>query len=275
MKLKKLLSVLLAVVMVFSTGIMAFAGETEDVSFTEGVFTYFTHSLSDGKVRLEKCDPSVAGKVVIPDETEQGYQVVGISNAAFKGCTNVTEIQIGEILQLMTDHDFSMCNNVVRFSVDENNKSCCADEYGVLYNVDKTIMIAYPPASPVEDYVIPDGVVRINAVFNNCVNLKTLTIPKSLGFRKGCGFDNCPNLTDVYFDGIERKWISMDGGPWATEKNNITMHYGRMNLFEFLEYSFWDLGAFFGPLIYVLGVTFGVIFIPPINLFKEFIGLLK
>lgn len=272
MKFKKLLSVILAVVMVFGTSILAFADETETVIFTEGIFTY---SLRNGDVRLEKCEASVEGKVVIPDETEQGYQVVAISNTAFKGCINVTEIEIGENLHLETHHDFTMCNNLVRYSVDENNKSCCADEYGVLYSADKTIMIAYPPASPVENYVIPDGVVRINAVFNNCVNLKTLTIPESLEFRKGCGFDNCPNLTDVYFGGIERDWLLMDGGPWSTEKNNINMHYRRMNLFDYLKNASGDLGAFFGPFIYVLGVTAGLIVLFPVNLVRTFINWIK
>ena len=272
MKLKRLLSVFLAVIMVFSTSIAAFADETETVIFTEGIFTY---SLRNNKVRLEKCDPSVEGKIVIPDETEQGYDVVAISNAAFKGCTNVTEIEIGENLQLETHQDFTMCEKIVRYSVDENNKSCCADEYGVLYNADKTIMIAYPPASPVEDYVVPDGVVRINAVFNNCVNLKTLTIPKSLNFRKGCSFDNCPNLTDVYFGGIERDWLLMDGGPWSTEKNNINMHYGKMTLKDYLENASWSLGAFFGPFIYAFGVTAALIVLFPVNLVRSFIDWIK
>lgn len=272
MKLKRLLSVFLAVIMVLSTGIVAFADETEFVTFTEGIFTY---SLRDGNVRLEKCDPSVGGKVVIPDETEQGYKVIAISYTAFKGCADVTEIEIGENLYLETHQRFSDCNNIVRFSIDKNNKSCCADEYGVLYSADKTIMIAYPPASPVEDYVIPDGVVTINAVFKNCVNLKTLTVPESLAFRSGCDFENCPNLTDIYFGGTERDWQFMDGASWLTEKNNITMHYRAENIFDFFENASWGLGAFFGPLIYVLGTTVGMIVLFPVNLVRSLIDWIK
>ncbi len=239
MKLKKLLSIFLAAIMIFNIGIVAVAAAPK--TFTEGIFTY---EPAGGKATLVKCDTSAKGKVVIPAMTQNGYAVDIVDSKAFENCSDITEIEIGENVLYVRYNPVPGCSSLARFSVNEKNKMFFADEYGVLYTADRKILEAYPGASEMENYVILDGVIRLNAAFDSCSNLKTLTIPESVEFRKYCAFTDCPRLTDIYFGGLEGEWLYMDGSAWETEENNITVHYRNKTIKEHFDHILNEIGLF-------------------------------
>ena len=73
-------------------------------------------------------------------------------------------------------------------TVDENNQYYSSDEYGVLFDKEKTKLMQYPAAAPAESYVIPDGVTAFILdwygptlyPFDGAHNLKEITIPASV-----------------------------------------------------------------------------------------------
>jgi len=70
---------------------------------------------------------------------------------------------------------------IEKFIIAENNPKYSSDEYGVLFNHDKSELIRFPKCNPIEIYEIPDGVTHIcNGAFDGSKNLKTVTIPESL-----------------------------------------------------------------------------------------------
>ena len=64
------------------------------------------------------------------------------------------------------------------FEVDCNNNYYCSDEYGVLYNKDKTTLISYPDLSKNKTYIIPETVEKIEKLHS--LYLENLVIPKNV-----------------------------------------------------------------------------------------------
>lgn len=98
---------------------------------------------------------------------------------------------------------------IEKFIVAENNPKYSSDEYGVLFNQNKTEIIRFPKCSPIEIYEIPEGVLRIGSgAFDESENLKTVTIPESLGgissstFEKSSVYTNPQNWDkDIFYVG--------------------------------------------------------------------------
>ena len=229
---KNLLSVILCAVLLFTTVSTAFAAD-EYERFTEGLFTY---RAKDGEAEIMKCDTSASGDIVIP-ATANGYPVTYVCVEAFKDCSLITSITVGENISYFRFNPFPGCSSLERFIVDEKNIHYTTDEYGVLYTHNMKGLVAYPGASKMENYVIPDGVEHLHAVFDCCANLKTLTVPESADYRENCKFKNCPNLTDVYVGDIKRSWELMNGGDWDFEEG-VTVHCREETTLEKLEFKF-------------------------------------
>lgn len=97
-------------------------------------------------------------------------------------------------------------NNIEKYVIADNNPKYSSDEYGVLFNNDKTEIILFPKCSPIESYDIPEGVMSIGSgAFDETVNLKTVTVPESLEnlsdstFKKSAVYSNPENWEDGLF----------------------------------------------------------------------------
>ena len=105
--LKKLLSVILCAVLLFTTASTAFAAE-EYERFTEGLFTYIA---KDGEAEIMKCDTNASGDVVIP-ATANGYPVTYVCVEAFKDCSSITSITVGENISYFRFNPFPGCSSL-------------------------------------------------------------------------------------------------------------------------------------------------------------------
>lgn len=106
----------------------------------------------------------------------EGLETIG--RCAFKGCALAGDVNIPSTVTEIGESAFSDCR-VTAFNVSDLNSNYMS-ENGVLYNADKTTLIAYPQAK-VGAYEIPEGVVKINnGVFSGCDKITTLTIPASV-----------------------------------------------------------------------------------------------
>ncbi len=160
-----------------------------------------------------------------------------IGDSAFLNCYNLREIIIPESVITIGDDAFQFAG-VPTITVNKNNPNYSSDEYGVLFNKNKTKLIQYPNGNVKQDYKIHDSVTTIeeNAfsgsdnllsviipktiskidkfTFSNCHKLKSITIPDTVKSIEHWAFKYCNSLKDVFYYGTEEQWseIFVDEG---------------------------------------------------------------
>ena len=91
---------------------------------------------------------------------------------------------------------FVYCTNLISIEVENENNSLVS-EGGVLFNIDKTVLIRYP-AGKTGAYIIPNKVITIeDGSFHTCMGLTEITLPNSLTKIGDGAFHTCPNLAAV------------------------------------------------------------------------------
>lgn len=151
-----------------------------------------------------------------------------IGEEAFYGCDKLTGIFLPESLKEIRRAALCKCNCLEKINISENNKFFTSDD-GVLYDKEKTELIAYPPArrqgSP---YIMPEGVESIRAyafyqcnlpdiiftgslkrigdfAFYGCLNLETLYFPANLQEIGESAFEDCTSFSSIVLpEGIKR-----------------------------------------------------------------------
>lgn len=170
-----------------------------------------------------------------------------IGKSAFKNCKSLVHVEIPASVSSIDSGVFRGCQHLRSIQVDPKNKyyksSSNKRDGGdyVLFNKNKSLLIAYPASSREVQYDVPDSVVTISdwafseaqklnrisipdsvqsigeGAFCNCVLLDEVEIPDSVVRMDDCVFRGCDNLerviipdsvTDIgwgLFDGCEGK----------------------------------------------------------------------
>lgn len=123
--------------------------------------------------------------------------VKSIGEDAFISCESLTNVNIPESVENIGSGAFSHCTSITEFYVDKGNNYYASEE-GVLFNRDKTTLIAYPAGDLQNKYIIPESITVIgNDAFSSCINLSDIKIPNSVT-RIGSGaFMKCSNLEEI------------------------------------------------------------------------------
>jgi hypothetical protein len=147
--------------------------------------------------------------------------VTNIGGGAFDGCITLADVTIPESVTSIGRYAFRGCPELVNFEVDADNSKFIA-ENSVLFNKDKTTLVAYPAASGA--YTIPDGVARIGeGAFGGCADLTGITVgdavtsvgygafngcTRLVNFEVGAGNANLSSGNGVLFDKDKTKLIA-------------------------------------------------------------------
>ncbi len=134
-------------------------------------------------------------------EAELPETLVSIGSQAFMHCYSLNAF-IPASVENISEHSFMLIKG---FTVDENNPYYSSDEYGVLFNKDKTELICLPSCNEITEYTVPDGVVKIHNTSQYNGNLVKISFPESLREISEGAFAMSGGLEAVNFsEGIEK-----------------------------------------------------------------------
>lgn len=175
--------------------------DTLNNTTTETVTTEKTYKTSGTYADTIKWKYDEANSTFIFEGTGEVRRSSGVIDSNESSCVHIAEnIRFEEGITDIEKHIVMMFDNaktvylpasydgiipeflkIEKYIVSENNPKYSSDEYGILFNHDKTELIRFPKSSPIEIYEIPEGVLRIvSNAFDETENLKTVTVPESL-----------------------------------------------------------------------------------------------
>ncbi len=223
--MKKLLTVILVVVLTFSVLILSGCksqkvevpennGENINWNYDETT-NVLTISGMGAMPDYDSLNPQPWGdtcaKTVV---IEEGITRIGAN--AFSNCRDIVNVTIPNTVTEIGESAFACCNIEVLeipysvtkidlpadefiyidcYKVDENNKYYSSDEFGALFNKDKTELLFCP--KKLTSYQIPESVTEIGyCAFHNS-NLTSITIPDGVTNIGDFAFFSCVQLMDI------------------------------------------------------------------------------
>jgi len=123
--------------------------------------------------------------------------VTSIEQCAFGLCSSLTAINIPASVTSIGDDAFILCSSLTTINVDSSNSRYLSIN-GVLFNINASMLIAYPAGNAATSYSIPSSVTSIgDRAFFNCKALVSITIPSSVTSIESDAFNGCSSLTSI------------------------------------------------------------------------------
>lgn len=145
---------------------------------------------------------SALGEFAIPDNVEV------IEAEAFRG-NSVTKLLIGKGVRDIGDA-FASCDSLKSVVVDEENPYFSVDSEGVIFNKDKSLLLAYPQAKGSDNYTVPEGTKTIAPLaFADITRLKSISLPITLTGFGDDAFKDCKFLKTVFYTGTLDGWCKI------------------------------------------------------------------
>ena len=141
--------------------------------------------------------------------------LTSIGSNAFASCSALTSMSLPASVTTIGNTAFANCAKLPAFSVDAANTSF-STAGGVLFNFNKTTLIAYPRAKSGASYAIPSGVTNIgNSAFLSCSGLTSITLPAGLTTLGDASFQNT-NVSSIF---LPASVTAISGNPffWCTK----------------------------------------------------------
>lgn len=133
---------------------------------------------------------------------ETGYAIPAtvekISDDAFENCISLQTVSVPASVTEIGSRVFFNCG-LESIIVDSANSSYSSDEFGVLFDKNKTKLIQYPCNAGAQEYQVPASVKEIeNAAFHNVINLRGVALPDGMEAVGDYAFLFCENLEYVH-----------------------------------------------------------------------------
>ena len=196
-KLAFLFTMLLSMV-----GVQTFAHDLA-VENADGV-TIFYNYINDGtelEVAQYPSDLKYEGNVVIPDEVtyeNETYQVTGIGDGAFSGCSDLTSVTIPNSVTSIGNAAFWYCSGLTSITIPNSVTSIGVDTFHM--------------CTGLTSISIPNSVTSIGGcAFSGCEGLTSVTIPNSVTSIGDGAFEDCTDLKKVIVKDIAA-WCNISFG---------------------------------------------------------------
>lgn len=163
------------------------------------------------------------GMVVIPDSVA----VIGLD--AFRSCASIRGITLGRGTTTLEEGAFRDCTSLAQFAVAKGNTAFMADQWGVLYSRDQTMLHYYPAGRAWPYYNVSDSTTTIGSyAFSSCQNLVNLFVPKTVTsfkttYYSASGISNCPSTTICCYRGSAAASYAISNSLTAWYMDNYDM----------------------------------------------------
>lgn len=123
--------------------------------------------------------------------------LINLEGGVFYNCTSLEEVNIAESVELIGDAAFSMCISLKSINVKNSNKYY-SSKNGILYNKDRSCLIAYPMAKKDTSFTLPKEVKEMKErVFSNNTYLEKVELNNNVKIIPNFAFSNCSNLIEI------------------------------------------------------------------------------
>ena len=143
------------------------------------------------------------------------YPVTAIGTDAFMywtGDENITRIYISQNVDTISPTVFTYCPSLSVIRVDTSNPFFSAGDDGILYNKEKTTLIAFPRGSKIGGtFSIPTSVTSIADYAFLSGNLTTIIIPNKVTNIDKYAFSYCSNLQELIVRPSNPSFSTQDG----------------------------------------------------------------
>lgn len=233
--LKKILAAVLAVVMLMSIAVTAFAA---DYSFAY----YIANEYEDVYVTAFRGEVPADGYVEIPDEID-GHRVIGVAEHTFDNLQELKGISVSEYVIDIHEDAFYGCNNIidvhVRVEEDEDifNSEEWFEEHKQDYVIENDTLVKYKGTDKI--VTIPYNCVKISKeAFKDNTDITTVYFEKNLKVIEESAFEGCkylanviiaPGITDIEvgknaFEGT--KWLANYPSEFVSIGTNLIKYKG-------------------------------------------------
>ncbi len=155
---------------------------------------------------------------------------VAVTPGAFWNFYDVETLSIPSSLAEVNDYDLFDLHSLKAFKMAKDGEYCRVED-GVLFSVDGTQLLCYPPQKADKSYEVPFGVETLawHAFMDNEF-LEELTVHDTVRSAMET-VENCPSLKDVYYGGVMRTWDEMSGS-YDLLQNVTELHITHEDVFK-------------------------------------------
>ena len=153
-----------------------------------------TISLPDS---IEKIEGDAFKSCISIEEIDIPDSLTDVYAAAFNNCISLKTINLGEKSKVSGNFNGIGSDKFEGFTVDGKNENYYAED-GVLYSVDKTVLVCYPKAKAGESFEVPVGtkIIGDNAFYSQLF-LKAVTLPEGVTEIGADAFGSCKALEKI------------------------------------------------------------------------------
>lgn len=146
---------------------------------------------------VTKIDDMVFNGCLSLERIDMKDKLTKIGKYAFKDCKSLESIFLPKSVNSIGIGPFRGCTNLREITVDPKSRYFKSVD-NVLFNKNKSILLAFSPKQPISSYVIPDSVTEIRAwSFCNCTSLEQIIIPDSVIEIGEGAFYQCESLRSI------------------------------------------------------------------------------